>query len=184
MENDEHFGAVLSKEEIRDYSLSRKPPLVNPYSAIDFEKQLQLVSFDLSTKDLETFVSAGEIGFDKKKVAETKPMNINKLIEENGPQLLQEGVYKIKYNEEVCFPDNMCALVAAKSSTLRCGCQIETAVWDPGYNGIGEGLLTVGSNGLKIIQSNPRLAQMVFYWTKSTEKYKGSFQYEGLKNKL
>ncbi len=127
MEHDKHYGSLLTKEEIRHYSLNHKPPLVNPDSAIDFEIQLQPESFDLTVLDIHTFKTAGEIGFKKKKPSETEPMNINKLVEENGTYHLREGRYKVKYNEEIHFSNNIYGFVLPKSILTRSCCDLRSA---------------------------------------------------------
>ncbi|MEI2760841.1 MAG: hypothetical protein V9E95_01185 [Methanothrix soehngenii] len=39
------------------------------------------------------------------------------------------------FNEIVNIPGDVAALARARSTLLRCGASLETALWDPGYLG-------------------------------------------------
>ena len=74
------------------------------------------------------------------------------------------------------------ALGQPRSSLLRCGVTINMAVWDAGYSGRGQALLTVfNPHGFKL-QKNARVAQLVFFQLAAeTEGYNGTYQGENLK---
>ncbi|MHC1595285.1 MAG: dCTP deaminase domain-containing protein, partial [Candidatus Syntropharchaeales archaeon] len=69
-----------------------------------------------------------------------------------------------------------------RSSLLRCGVTIETAVWDSGYSGRSEALLLVMNPAGFRVKRGARLLQMVFL--KLTERidwdsgYRGVYQFE------
>ncbi len=82
---------------------------------------------------------------------------------ENGYYYLPIGVYVIRYKEYVKIPDNCIGIVLPRSSLLRMGATIYSAVWDPGYEGQGIGLLTVfNPYGLNILKG-AHIAQLVLF---------------------
>ncbi len=74
------------------------------------------------------------------------------------------------------------ALAATRSSLLRCGVSIQTAVWDAGYSGRSQALMIIHNpQGFKIFQ-NARFIQLVFFHLgkQVSEGYKGIFQKENI----
>lgn len=85
--------------------------------------------------------------------------------------------YIVVYDEKISIPKNHIGLVLPRSRLMRCGLQVETAVWDSGYTGVGEGQLVV--NQPAELEDELRLAQMVFLPTEELdEHYDGSHQNE------
>jgi len=91
------------------------------------------------------------------------------------------AAYIITYNEIVHLPNNIMALAFPRSSLLRCGGTVHTAVWDAGYNGRAQSLMVVyNSSGIRL-QRNARIVQLVlFQLTGETEGYQGAYQGENL----
>ncbi len=74
------------------------------------------------------------------------------------------------------------ALARPRSSLLRCGVSVHTAVWDAGYSGRSQSLMVVyNPQGFKI-HKNSRFMQLVFFYLNGevTEGYKGIFQGENI----
>lgn len=93
---------------------------------------------------------------------------------------LREGSYVIRYCEYVRIPEDSMALAIPRSSLLRSGATIFTAVWDPGYEGRGYGLMLVlNKHGIKI-GAKAQVAQLVYI--KLTERsavpYRGTYHLE------
>lgn len=87
--------------------------------------------------------------------------------------------YIVVYGEKISIPEDHIGLVFPRSRLMRCGLQIETAVWDAGYTGIGEGQLSVSQPAE--LEKDLRVAQMVFIRTEDLEEsYDGSHQGEKL----
>ena len=94
---------------------------------------------------------------------------------------LPPGPYLITHNEIVHLPTNVMALARPRSSLLRCGVTVETAVWDAGYSGRSQSLLVVQHAGGFRLQKDARVAQLVFFrLTGDTEGYRGVYQGENL----
>ena len=94
---------------------------------------------------------------------------------------LKPGVYGLRFAERVALPTNCGALAFPRSSLLRMGAHVPTAVWDAGYDGRAESYLQVSNpHGLRI-QRGARIAQLVvFPLTGPTSAYRGRYQGENL----
>jgi len=87
----------------------------------------------------------------------------------------------VTYNEIVHIPGNIMALGRPRSSLLRCGVNIGTAVWDAGYEGRSQSMLVVyNSLGFRL-ERNARITQLVFFeLTGETAAYNGIYQGENI----
>ncbi|MFA4935665.1 MAG: deoxyuridine 5'-triphosphate nucleotidohydrolase, partial [Candidatus Methanoperedens sp.] len=116
---------------------------------------------ELTLQRVETLESSGAIAFDnsERKLPPTKNMNFDN----EGWVHLPKGSYKIVFNEVVNIPKNIAAIAKPRSSLLRCGATVETAVWDAGYSGRSESLLVVyNENGFKV-KKDARVLQLLFF---------------------
>jgi dUTP pyrophosphatase len=167
---------VLNSKAIRQ--LIETQQLITGY--VDLEKQLQPAGFDISLKEVHAYWGGGAVDFDNKerKLAPTRQLEADA----SGWYTLSQGCYMIVYNEAVKMPLNVVALARARSTILRNAAAIETAVWDPGYQGRSSSLLVVHNpSGIRLKQ-NARVAQLVFYSTDEVEKgYSGVYQNERMK---
>ena len=91
---------------------------------------------------------------------------------------LSPGGYVVQYAETIRVPDGPVGFVYPRSSLLRNSCMLNTAVWDAGYEGRGEGLLQVHHP----IELEPgcRIAQFVLAEATHDDTYDGSYQGERL----
>lgn len=91
---------------------------------------------------------------------------------------LTPGAYIVRYEQIIGIPDNCVGLVKPRSSVMRAGGMVNTAVWDPGYKGKGEGRLKieVPTN----LGKGARIAQLVFLPAEAGEQYDGQYQGENL----
>ena len=166
--------AVLSGQDIQRL-LNQDPPLVEGW--IDLEAQLQANGFDLTLREVALPQSAGKIAVanSQRAVSELAPLMFDGLdsIE------LVPGTYIITYNEIVHLPKNIMALATPRSSLLRCGVTVGTAVWDAGYSGRSQSLLVVYNPRGFCVQRNASIIQLVFFeLTGETEGYRGVYQGE------
>jgi len=91
---------------------------------------------------------------------------------------LDPGGYVAQYEETVAIPEEHVGFVLPRSSLMRNGATLETAVWDAGYQGKGEGLLQV-QHPIEIEQG-ARFAQLVLAEADHEDLYDGSYQGERL----
>ena len=168
--------SVLSKQDIQRL-LNQDPPLVEGW--IDLKAQLQANGFDLTLRDVAMLESAGKITVanSQRVVSELAPLVFDGL---DSIELIP-GVYIITYNEIVHLPRNIMALATPRSSLLRCGVTVNTAVWDAGYSGRSQSLLVVYNPRGFRLQRNARIIQLVFFeLTSETEGYQGTYQGENM----
>ena len=149
-------------------------------SMIDPETQTQMCGVELTLQKIERFLTAGAVAFDNKerKLPETEPLNFDEM----GWIELPAGSYLVTFNEIVNIPKDVAAMARARSTLLRCGATLETALWDPGYRGRSQSLLVVyNPQGLKL-KKNARLMQLVFLRLENeAEKlYSGKYQGENI----
>jgi len=108
---------------------------------IDAKIQVQPNGVELTLQRVEIHETPGAVAFDNSEriLPQTKTI----CFDEEGWVHLPKGSYKIVFNEIVNIPKNIAAIAKPRSSLLRCGATVETAVWDAGYSGRSESLLVV-----------------------------------------
>jgi dUTP pyrophosphatase len=167
---------VLSKQEIKSL-INREPPLVEGW--LDLEAQLQTNGFDLTLRNIAMPQSAGQLAVDndQRAVSDLSPLVFDGL----GYLDLLPGAYIITFNEAVHLPKDVMALGRPRSSLLRCGVTVGTAVWDAGYSGRSQSLLVVYNPRGFRLQRNARVLQLVFFrLTGETDGYNGVYQGENI----
>jgi len=170
------MSAVLSQQDIRRL-IKQEPPLVEGY--IDLEEQVQPNGIDLTLREVAMLQSSGRIAVkdSQRLISDLAPLAFDGL----GFIDLMPGVYSITYNEIVHLPKNVMALATSRSSLLRCGVTVNTAVWDAGYSGRSQSLMVVYNPQGFRLQKNARIIQLVFLWlTGETEGYRGTYQGENI----
>ena len=170
------MAAILSKQDI--YRLiQQKSPLIEGY--INLEEQVQPNGIDLTLREVALLQSPGKIAIknNQRVVSDLAPLVFDGLDFID----LMPGDYIITYNEIVHLPKDVMALARPRSSLLRCGVTVHTAVWDAGYSGRSQSLMVVyNSQGFRL-QKNARIVQLVFFeLTGETEGYHGAYQEENI----
>ncbi|MBI4295662.1 MAG: deoxyuridine 5'-triphosphate nucleotidohydrolase [Chloroflexi bacterium] len=169
-------ATVLAKEDIHRL-LQQQPPLVQDY--FDLAEQLQPNGFDLTIRDIALFQSAGTMGAknSQRALPELGSLTFDGL----GFMDLMPGPYLVTVNEIVNLPKDIMALGRPRSSLLRCGVTVETAVWDAGYSGRSQSLLVVYNPRGFRLQKNSRIMQLIFFkMTQETDGYRGKYQGENI----
>ena len=170
------MAAVLSQQDIHRL-LKKKPPLIE--GCINLEQQLQPNGVDLTLGQIALLQSSGRIAAEdnQRLVSDLAPLVFDGL----GFIDLVPGAYIITYNEIVHLPKNIMALARPRSSLLRCGVTVNTAVWDAGYSGRSQSLMVVYNPQGFRLQQNARIAQLIFLrLSKKTEGYQGAYQGENI----
>jgi len=165
---------LLGKSEILRL-IEADPPLIENY--IDLNVQLQPTGFEPSLSEVRAFTSHGYLDFynKRRRIADTIPLPFK-----NGRVHLPPGAYLAVFNEKVNIPLNIAAIAKPRSSLLRSGVSVETAVWDPGYSGRSRALIIVYNRHGFTVEKNARLIQMIFLRVTGDvgEGYKGVYQGE------
>jgi len=170
------MSAILSKPDILRL-IQQPPPLIESY--VNLEEQLQPNGFDLTLREVALLQSSGKIAVNDRErlVSDLAPLVFDGL----GFIDLIPGAYCITYNEVVRLPRDITALARPRSSLLRCGVTVITAVWDAGYFGRSHSLMVVYNPQGVRLQRNARIVQLVFFQlTRETEGYQGSYQGENI----
>ena len=166
--------SVLSKEDIRAL-VQRRPPLAEGY--LDLEQQLQPCGLDLTLREVALFQTPGQLGVKDRQVSYLAPLTFDAF----GHIDLAAGAYLVTCNEIVNLPNDVMGLARPRSTLLRCGACVHTAVWDPGYSGRSQSLLVVYNSGGLRLERNARIVQVIFLrLSTETEEYQGVYQGENV----
>ncbi|MCS7099784.1 MAG: deoxyuridine 5'-triphosphate nucleotidohydrolase, partial [Sulfolobales archaeon] len=138
--------------------------------------QLDCAGVKLTLCEVFELVGPGEVVLEGKSI----PQYVRVEPSNEGVFELPAGTYVVRYCEYVKIPEDSVALAIPRSSLLRSGVALFTAVWDPGYEGRGYGLLSVlNKYGVKL-GVRAQIAQLVY--VKLTEKsalpYRGTYYME------
>jgi dUTP pyrophosphatase len=148
-----------------------------PGQALDAER-IQPNGVDLSLEAVWRWIEAGALGrsADERHLPGREPLEFDA----DGWRELGPGTYGIRYGEWVALPRDCGGLCFPRSSLLRMGLHVPTAVWDAGYAGRGEGLLQVNNPHGVRLRRGARVAQLVvFRLTRpASQGYAGAYQHE------
>ena len=170
-------GSPLDRDSIE--SLIRgSPPVIEEF--LSLENQLQPNGFDMTLRDVGYLASAGSIGAgsSERELSATEIMDFD----HDDWLHLSPGPYLITFNEVVNLPLDLMALGRPRSSLLRSGVSIHTAVWDAGYQGRSQALLVVHHSSGYRLQRGARLMQLIFFRLPkpASQGYQGRYQGENL----
>ncbi|MDK2834495.1 MAG: dUTP pyrophosphatase [Methanolobus sp.] len=168
---------MLSRDELRERIAGETPLVVN---MIDKDTQLQPNSVELTLRTVESLKGPGAVDFDNSQRQVPQSENIE--FDSEGWILLAPGTYKVTFNEIVNIPLDLAAIARPRSSLLRCGVTVESAVWDSGYRGRSESMLVVYNPYGFRVRKNARLLQLVFYklHQELDQGYNGRYQHENI----
>jgi len=156
---------------------------LNIVSQTVWDGQFQPAGADMSVASVHSFDSKGEIDGDntKRKLPECTELKFV-----SGAVSLKPGAYKVVFNEKVSVPTDAAGIARSRSSLLRMGAFVATAVWDPGYEGKSEALLVVQNPHGIVLHQKAKIAQIVFIRLEnaSGQTYSGKYQGENLEGRV
>jgi len=135
------------------------------------EVQIQPNGVDLTLGAVYEQVEPGHIGQEGKTVGQRREVE-----PDDGVYTLDTGGYVVEYADKVVIPEGHVGFLYPRSSLLRNSCMLNTAVWDAGYEGRGEGLLEV-HHPIEL-EAGARIAQLVLAEAAHEGTYEGSYQGE------
>ncbi|QCC49951.1 deoxyuridine 5'-triphosphate nucleotidohydrolase [Halapricum salinum] len=135
--------------------------------------QVQPNGVDLTLDAVFEQVSPGRISTDGKTIGDRKEVDAA-----NDVFALEPGGYVVRYADQIRIPEDHVGFLYPRSSLLRNSCMLDTAVWDAGYEGRGEGLLEVHHD--IEIERGARIAQLVLARASHDSTYTGSYQGENI----
>jgi len=136
-------------------------------------EQVQPNGVDLTLDTVFEQVSPGRIGTDGKEIGERESVETD-----DGVYRLQPGGYVVRYADRIRIPEGHIGFLYPRSSLLRNSCMLDTAVWDAGYEGRGEGLLEVYHD--IELEAGARIAQLVLAEADHESTYDGSYHGENI----
>ncbi len=137
------------------------------------EAQIQPNGVDLTLEAVFEQVEPGRIERGGKTIGDREEIDA-----EADVYTLDPGGYVVRYADLIRIPDGHIGFLYPRSSLLRNSCMLDTAVWDAGYEGRGEGLLEV-YHSIEI-ERGARIAQLVLAEADHEGTYEGSYQGENL----
>ncbi|WP_232687057.1 deoxyuridine 5'-triphosphate nucleotidohydrolase [Halobacterium zhouii] len=151
------------------------------------DEQVQPNGVDLTVETVLEQREPGRITRDGKTIGERQalqPEERDTPHEDGGEQwredaetfYLPPGGYILQYAETISVPDDHVGFLYPRSSLMRNSCMLNTAVWDAGYTGKGEGLLQVHHD--VELERGARVAQFVLAEADHDEVYDGDYQNE------
>lgn len=170
-------GTPLDRDSI-GHMIEDSPALLEDF--LSLEAQLQPNGFDMTVREVARLTNPGAVGAaDADRVlSETQTLDFGP----DGWVQLEPGPYLVTFNEIVNLPLDVMALGRPRSSLLRSGVGVHTAVWDAGYHGRSQALLVVYHPDGYRVQRDARLMQLVFFQmeTAASRGYQGRFQSENI----
>ncbi|MFP8955138.1 deoxyuridine 5'-triphosphate nucleotidohydrolase [Natrialbaceae archaeon A-CW3] len=143
------------------------------------DEQVQPNGVDLTVDVVFEQLEPGRITRDGKEIGDRVARPMEELDRKQPDRYyLPVGSYVVRYGERIRIPEGHVGFVYPRSSLMRNSCMLNTAVWDAGYDGRGEGLLQVHHD--IELERGSRVAQLVFAQADHDETYDGSYQNENL----
>jgi dUTP pyrophosphatase len=169
-------NGVLSRQDI-ERLIGGTPPLITAMP--DPDTQIQPNGIDITLEAVSTFSGAGTIAVSNSN--RVLPENEELTFDSDGFIHLEPGPYHVRFNEVVALPNWLMAYARPRSSLLRSGVAMHTAVWDAGYAGRGASLLVVYNPRGFRLEKDARIAQLVFHTLSDSTSagYSGAYQHEG-----
>lgn len=167
---------LLNGEAMRE-RLVATPPMIE--GMIDPALQIQMDGVDFTLREVSSFAGErGAIDFDNSE-RHTAPTS-TLAPDGEGWWQLEQGRYWAVFNEIVNVPLDVFAIARTRSSLLRSGAEIVSAVWDSGYSGRSGSLLVVHHPGGIRLKKDARVLQLLFFElaTPAEKGYQGMYQGE------
>jgi dUTP pyrophosphatase len=139
------------------------------------EAQVQPNGVDLTVEAVLEQREPGRITQDGKTIGDRQPIQPD-TGGDTDTFYLPPGGYVLQYAETISIPGDLVGFVYPRSSLMRNSCMLNTAVWDAGYTGKGEGLLQVHHD--VELERGARVAQLVLADAHHEGSYDGSYQNE------
>lgn len=168
---------ILTGDELKSRLENPDEPLVEPCRL----EQVQPNGVELTLASVAKFAGPpGRVGFDN---ADRRLPEYEEIpFDDRGWVRLEPGPYLITYVETVRIHKDLFAIARPRSSLLRMGAAIYTALWDTGYYGRSRSLLSVMNPAGIELENGARLIQLVFFKLGSgLEKgYEGKYRGENI----
>lgn len=138
------------------------------------EDQIQPNGVDLRVDTVYEITGRAYLGEDS--VMDFQNMRKKKVLQVDGEFILEAGRhYAVDFKESVSVPDGYCGIIYPRSSLLRAGAFVTSALWDTGFQGSLGGFIRPLCD--IYVAEGARLAQIVFTKAEfSGHRYDGRYQ--------
>ena len=132
------------------------------------------VGYDLTLKSIKK-IMGGAVTQDKTIVEEY--LEVTPFQNANGKYMfkLSPGVYSLTFDQGCKLPSNVTAFIRHRSSILRCGAEITSGVYDPGFEVDEMGGVMFAHKEL-VIEKGARVAQIIMFENTPADMYDGQWQ--------
>ena len=156
--------------------LTGKEVAMNVAACVNKGQQIQPAGLELTVRAVSEFDGNGVIGFhnDVRWLPSTQGLEWL----DGNAMILDPGAYLVDLNEIVSIPADKVGIALPRSSLLRMGVTLGTALWDPGYSGHGQVLLIVHNPKGFVLYKDARILQLVLVTMTEEAKqlYNGIYQ--------
>jgi len=159
---------IMSGEEIA--------PLIRKVAAAESGEQKQPAGYDVTVSNIQSFPETRFIlGITK---GENSALNQVPIVDGNYFDL-DKGAYFVDLNEITTIPHDAIGILLPRSTLLRNGLDVRTALFDPGYSGQPKVMLVCHRPAR--VQKFARIGQLIILKSDSefSQKYSGRYQGEG-----
>jgi len=132
------------------------------------------VGYDLTLKSVK-MVMGGAVTQDKTIVEDYT--EVTPFQNANGKFMfkLSPGVYSLTFEQGCKLPNNVTAFIRHRSSVLRCGAEITSGVYDPGFE-VDEMGGVMFAHRVLVIEKGARVAQIIMMENTPADMYDGQWQ--------
>lgn len=146
--------------------------IVDPYRP----ENVTPVGYDFTLGKIEKIIGMGTLLHNDKLLPEYREVQPQYRYYRLGP-----GLYLVEFEEYVKIPANYMGLMWPRSSLVRCGVDMATAIWDAGYEGRSKSTMNVINPAGFTIEPGTRVGHMVLVpCAMASTLYAGQYQGEGL----
>ena len=132
------------------------------------------VGYDLTLKSIKR-IMGGAVTQDKTIVEEYLEVVPFQNANDKYMFKLTPGVYSLTFDQGCKLPNNVTAFIRHRSSILRCGAEITSGVYDPGFEVDEMGGVLFAHREL-VIEKGARVAQIIMMENTPADLYDGQFQ--------
>jgi len=138
-----------------------------------FKEQIQPNAVELTAGHIFEILP-GEFVLDKDKKIHLQRSEM--LPAKDGYFHLNGGSYLVEFEQRVMMGPKEAAIVISRSTLMRNGVQLTSALYDSGYYGSMTALLTIPEGVTFVFPAGERLAQFVVFEAEALSLYNGSYQ--------
>lgn len=147
-----------------------------PEDGMEFDLGAQLQPNGIDLRVTDVFEISGQAHLGRDSAMDFSSVRTDPVFFESAlVKLRPNNHYLVDFRESLHLPEGYCALIIPRSSMIRAGVDVRSALWDTGWSGrLGAALKVLNP---MTIEFGARLAQIVVYKAEyDGQKYEGRYQ--------